>query len=75
MIDRVVGGVEAALRTLRPCRLSCGEAPVQVGFNRRLDGADGVARMAPNPAGPVDTAVRVVGVTDTGTGKLRAVLF
>jgi hypothetical protein len=75
LIGRVAGCVEAAFQRQVPCRLGYGEASLQVGYNRRLDQADGSAQMQPNPAGLVDTAVRALRVTDARTGKVMGVLF
>lgn len=75
LVEKVAAGVQTAFERLTPCRLSYGEASLQVGCNRRLDHADGTAHMAPHPDGPVDTVVRVLCVTAAETGARLGVLF
>jgi len=75
LIETVAGCVESAFGHQVPCRLAYGEAPLQVGYNRRLDHPDGTAHMQPNPEGPVDTAVRVLRLTAARTGQVMGVLF
>ena len=75
MIERTGACVASAARRAAPAELGYGEAPLQVGCNRRLDDAAGTAQMAPNAAGPVDRRVKVLRVAEPGSGAVRAVLF
>jgi neutral ceramidase len=52
MISITASTVKSAVNNLRKVSISCGKAPVQVGFNRRMNRSI-YAGMAPNPNGPV----------------------
>lgn len=75
MVEKVARCVSGAFGRLAPAALAWGEWPVQIGFNRRLDGDGAAAVMAPDSRGPVDQAVRAVRVSDPRTNTVRAVLF
>jgi hypothetical protein len=69
-VAKVVRAIERSLQDLRPSLLGTAEAQCDVCINKRLEG-----RMEPNPAGPMDRRVRLLQVTDAGTGALRSILF
>lgn len=66
--------VGEAIQELAPAKLAYQHARCGFAMNRRLPGANGVYRNAPNPDGVVDHDVPVLRVTNP-EGKLRAVLF
>jgi hypothetical protein len=57
--ERLIRGVEQALRTMEPVTVHNGSEPCWIGVNRRLE-SDGEILMAPNEAGPVDPEVTVI---------------
>jgi hypothetical protein len=63
----------AALRDLKPARLSIGEGTARFAMNRRQPTEKGVIN-GRNPDGPVDHSVPVLKVDDD-TGTLKAVVF
>lgn len=71
--DTVVEVIGAALRDLKPARISIAHTKATFAVNRREPTPKGY-RIGVNPSGPVDQDVPVISVT-TPEGKLRAVLF
>jgi hypothetical protein len=73
--DKVVAVVGAALKDLRPARLSFGHGAANFGVNRRRKAEKGGAvSFVANPQGPVDHDVPVLRV-DSEQGRLRGVVF
>jgi neutral ceramidase len=73
LADALVTVVGAALRDLKPARLSFGQGAAGFAVNRREPTAKGVI-IGVNPDGPRDPSVPVLRVS-APDGKLRAVLF
>ncbi len=71
--DNVVTAIGAALGNMKPAQLSYAEGEAQFAINRREPGPSGY-KIGVNPAGPRDTAVPVLRITDE-SGKLVAVVF
>jgi hypothetical protein len=69
----VIDVIEAALKDLKPARLSIGVGQAGFAVNRREERPGGAVINGRNPGGPVDHSVPVLRV-DT-EGKLRAVAF
>ncbi len=73
--DQVVAVVGAALKDLRPARLSFGHGEANFGVNRRRKPEQsGAVSFVPNPLGPVDSDVPVLRM-ESEPGQLRAVVF
>jgi neutral ceramidase len=53
MIAIAAGTVKSAINNLKKVSISLGSAPVQIGFNRRLNQSSNNTNMAPNPNGPI----------------------
>ncbi len=71
--DKVVAVIGAALKDLRPARLSFGHSEANFCANRRVKTEKGYVGGV-NPAGPVDRTVPVLRV-DGKKGKLRGLVF
>jgi len=63
MIAITAGTVKSAVNNLKEASVSKGKAPVQIGFNRRLNQSTS-ATMIPNPNGPVLKETDVVTIKD-----------
>lgn len=72
--DKVVSVVGAALRDLRPARLSFGRTEAGFAVNRRIKTEAGWLSSRVNPEGPVDHDVPLLRV-DSEQGALRGVVF
>lgn len=68
--DKVIAACETARRTAFPGRLLYGEGTTSFPMNRRAL-VNGRIENAPNPDGPVDNRLRLLGIED-GEGNLRA---
>ncbi|MEK7405269.1 MAG: neutral/alkaline non-lysosomal ceramidase N-terminal domain-containing protein [Acidobacteriota bacterium] len=71
---KVVAVIGAALKDLRPARLSFGRTQVGFAVNRRRMTEKGIVSFVPNPDGPVDLDVPLLRV-DSERGRLRGVVF
>lgn len=71
---KVVAVIGAALKDLRPARLSFARGRTNFAVNRRIKTEKGVFSFRPNPEGPVDHDVPVLRV-ESEQGQLRAVVF
>ena len=72
--ERAASAGAMAVEDLEPTTLHYGEAPLRIGMDRREIGDDGVVRFGRNPAGVVDSVVRVLAAEGNESGR-RSVLF
>jgi neutral ceramidase len=63
MVGIAAGTVKSAVNNLNKVTISQGKAPVQIGFNRRLNNSV-IASMAPNPNGPALKETDVLFIRD-----------
>lgn len=72
---KLSGIIKQAADRLEPASLAYGDAPVQIGINRRqYPHGDGVTTIGRNPAGPVDKRVQALVVRDSRR-EPKALLF
>jgi len=74
MARKLIGVALQAAERLEPVHLTYGEAPAQIGVNRRRRGSDGRASHAPDYAAEVAPVVQTVCVQHTD-GRTMALLF
>ncbi len=74
LVRKVTDTIDDALHQLTPATLSVGQAPVNIGINRRV-ATMGRTRLEDNPAGPVYHQVDCLFVHTLAAGDLIAVLF
>ncbi len=74
LLRKIVGVAVEAASELRPARLTYGEAPVQIGVNRRERGGARGARIGHNYRGPVCSLVQTLCVSSL-EGRTFAMLF
>lgn len=71
---KLIGVARQAAAQMRPARLFCGEAPVQIGVNRRQSRPDGRVVLGADFGGPVAPTVQTLCVRDV-SGAIQALLF
>jgi hypothetical protein len=74
LVRKLIGAAAMAATDLRPATLTYGEAPAQIGVNRRRSLPAGPVSLQPNYAGPVAARVQALCI-GTPDGRTRAMLF
>lgn len=74
LVRKLVGAVRQAAANLLPATLTVGEAPVQIGVNRRETATDGRVVLGADYGGPVAPLVQTLCVNGTD-GRTFALLF
>ncbi|MCS6776726.1 MAG: neutral/alkaline non-lysosomal ceramidase N-terminal domain-containing protein [Chloroherpetonaceae bacterium] len=74
LVRKLIGVARQAAAQMRPARLSCGEAPVQIGVNRRQARPDGRIVLGTDFGGPVAPTVQTLCIREI-SGQIRALLF
>ena len=64
MIAITTSTVESAIKNLKKVSIIQSKAPVQIGFNRRLNQSANYTSMTPNPNGPILKETDVVFIKD-----------